>query len=113
MSIVERYLPARLLFEKLVRHGDRRHCCERLEAFEFPPISFRVNLSVQTAFGCSDGIDGSSSYLMRWIDRSSLAFWKLKKKEVMAMNKKLGCAALFLTLSAAETQWSERIVILT
>ena len=46
-------------------------------------------------------------------DRSSPAFWELKKKEVMAMIRQLGCPTLFLTLSAAETKWSELIVILT
>ena len=46
-------------------------------------------------------------------DRSSPAFWELKKKEVMAMIRQLGCATIFLTLSAAETKWSELIVILT
>ncbi|CAF1444646.1 unnamed protein product, partial [Rotaria sordida] len=46
-------------------------------------------------------------------DRSSPAFWELKKKEVMAMIRQLGCPTLFLTLSAAETQWSELIIILT
>ncbi|CAF3286262.1 unnamed protein product [Rotaria sp. Silwood2] len=45
-------------------------------------------------------------------DRSSPAFWELKKKELMAMNRQLGCATIFLTLSAAETKWSELIVIL-
>ena len=29
------------------------------------------------------------------------------------MNRQLGCATLFLTLSAAETQWSELTIILT
>ncbi|CAF4289325.1 unnamed protein product, partial [Adineta steineri] len=37
----------------------------------------------------------------------------LKKKELMAMNRQLECATIFLTLSAAETQWSELLVILT
>ena len=46
-------------------------------------------------------------------DRSSPAFWELKKKEVMTMIRQLGCPTLFLTLSAAETKWSELIVILT
>ncbi|CAF1551328.1 unnamed protein product [Adineta steineri] len=46
-------------------------------------------------------------------DRSSPAFWELKKKELMAMNRQLECATMFLTLSAAETQWSELLVILT
>ena len=38
-------------------------------------------------------------------DRSSPAFWELKKKETMAMNRQLGCATLFLSFSAAETKW--------
>jgi hypothetical protein len=46
-------------------------------------------------------------------DRSSPAFWELKKKELMAMIRQLGCSTLFLTLSAAETKWAELIVILT
>ena len=28
------------------------------------------------------------------------------------MNRQLGCATIFLTLSAAETKWSELIVVL-
>ncbi|CAF4606665.1 unnamed protein product, partial [Rotaria sp. Silwood2] len=46
-------------------------------------------------------------------DRSSPAFWELKKKEVLAMIRQLGCPTLFLTLSAAETKWADLIVILT
>ncbi|CAF4101592.1 unnamed protein product, partial [Rotaria sordida] len=46
-------------------------------------------------------------------DQSSPAFWELKKKEVMAMIRQLGCPTLFLTLSAAETKWEDLIVILT
>ena len=46
-------------------------------------------------------------------DRSSPAFWELKKKEVMAMIRQLRCATIFLTLSAAETKWPELLVILT
>ena len=44
MSVIERFLPACLLFEKLVRH------LERFKAFTFSPASFRVNLSLQAAF---------------------------------------------------------------
>ncbi|CAF4711788.1 unnamed protein product [Rotaria sp. Silwood2] len=46
-------------------------------------------------------------------DRSSPAFWELKKKEVLAMIRQLGCPTLFSTLSAAETKWADLIVILT
>jgi hypothetical protein len=58
-------------------------------------------------------IHNDDAFTFLRFDRSSPAFWELKKKEVMAMNRQLGCATLFLTLSAAETQWSELIVILT
>ncbi|CAF5054955.1 unnamed protein product, partial [Rotaria magnacalcarata] len=46
-------------------------------------------------------------------DRSSPAFWEMKKKELLVMFRQLGCPTIFLTLSAAETKWSELIVILT
>ncbi|CAF1656335.1 unnamed protein product [Rotaria magnacalcarata] len=46
-------------------------------------------------------------------DRSSPAFWEMKKKEFLAMFRQLGCPTIFPTLSAAETKWSEFIVILT
>ncbi|CAF1941174.1 unnamed protein product [Rotaria magnacalcarata] len=45
-------------------------------------------------------------------DRSSPAFLEMKKKELLAMFRQLGCPTIFLTLSAAETKWSELIVIL-
>ncbi|CAF5065755.1 unnamed protein product, partial [Rotaria magnacalcarata] len=46
-------------------------------------------------------------------NRSSPAFWEMKKKELLAMFRQLGCPTIFLTLSAAETKWPELIVILT
>ncbi|CAF1665350.1 unnamed protein product [Adineta ricciae] len=58
-------------------------------------------------------IHSDDAFTFLRFDRSSPAFWELKKKELMTMNRQLGCAALFLTLSAAETKWSELIVILT
>ncbi|CAF0843236.1 unnamed protein product [Adineta ricciae] len=58
-------------------------------------------------------IHGDDAFTFLRFDRSSPAFWELKKKEVMAMTRQLGCPTLFLTLSAAETQWSELIVMLT
>ena len=44
--------------------------------------------------------------------RASPPFWQQKKKEVMGMVRQLGMPSLFLTLSAAETQWPELIKIL-
>ena len=44
--------------------------------------------------------------------RSSPAFWQQKQKELMCMIRQLGCPTFFLTLSAAETKWSELLRIL-
>ncbi|KAG2191563.1 hypothetical protein INT47_006015 [Mucor saturninus] len=44
--------------------------------------------------------------------RSSPAYWKTEKCNVMAMIRQLGIPTLFITLSAAETKWLELIVIL-
>ena len=57
-------------------------------------------------------IHGDDAFTFLRCDRSSPAFWELKKKEVMAMIRQLGGPPIFLTLSAAETKWSELIVIL-
>jgi len=58
-------------------------------------------------------INNNDAFTFLRCDRSSPAFWELKKKEVLAMIRQLGCATIFLTLSAAETKWSELIVVLT
>jgi hypothetical protein len=58
-------------------------------------------------------IHSDDAFTFLRFDRSSPAFWELKKKEVMAMIRQLGCPTLFLTLSAAETKWADLIVILT
>jgi hypothetical protein len=44
--------------------------------------------------------------------RASPPFWQEKKKEVMSMIRQLGIPTLFMTLSAAESQWPELIKIL-
>lgn len=44
--------------------------------------------------------------------RSSPSFWEKKKSELLSMVRQLGCPSFFLTFSAAETRWSELIVIL-
>nr|KAG5686477.1 hypothetical protein BaRGS_030059 [Batillaria attramentaria] len=44
--------------------------------------------------------------------RGSPPFWELKKKELLAMVRQLGCPTFFFTLSAAETKWPELLVIL-
>ena len=45
-------------------------------------------------------------------DRGSPAFFAKKKKEMFAMIRQIGPAAIFLTLSSAETKWLELLVIL-
>ncbi|CAF3456573.1 unnamed protein product [Rotaria sp. Silwood1] len=57
-------------------------------------------------------IHNNDAFAFLRCDRSSPAFLELKKKEAMAMIRQLGCATIFLTLSAAEKKWSELIVLL-
>ena len=45
-------------------------------------------------------------------DRCSPAFFAKKKKEIFAMIRQIGPAAIFLTLSRAETRWLELLVVL-
>jgi hypothetical protein len=45
-------------------------------------------------------------------DRSSPAFWEVKKKEVFAVIHQLGCPTFFFSCLAAETKWTELTVIL-
>ena len=45
-------------------------------------------------------------------DRTSPVYWQRKMKELFAMIRQLGCPTFFLTLSAAETRWTELLVIL-
>lgn len=42
----------------------------------------------------------------------SPAYWEHQKKNVLAMVRQLGIFTFFVTLSAAETQWSELLIIL-
>jgi PIF1-like helicase/Helitron helicase-like domain at N-terminus/OTU-like cysteine protease/Helicase len=44
--------------------------------------------------------------------RSTPAYWEARKKELLAMIRQLGTPTIFLTLSAAEKQWPELLVIL-
>jgi hypothetical protein len=44
--------------------------------------------------------------------RSSPVYWESKKKELFAMIRQLGCPSFFITLSPAEVDWPELIVIL-
>ena len=44
--------------------------------------------------------------------RSSPVYWESKKKELFAMIRQLGCPTFFITLSPAEVDWPELIVIL-
>jgi hypothetical protein len=45
-------------------------------------------------------------------DRSSPAYWQHKKKTLFAMIRQLGPAHIFMSLSAAESEWSELLIIL-
>lgn len=45
--------------------------------------------------------------------RSSPCYWKAKQKKVMGMHRQLGKAGFFITLSAAETKWTELTIMLT
>jgi hypothetical protein len=44
-------------------------------------------------------------------DQSSPAFWEVKKKVLFAMIRQLGCPIFFFSCSAADTKWTELIVI--
>jgi hypothetical protein len=44
--------------------------------------------------------------------RSSPVYWERKKKDLFAMIRQLGCPTFFVTLSPAEVDWPELIVIL-
>jgi len=43
--------------------------------------------------------------------RSSPSYWKDKTKKVLGMIRQLGKCTFFITLSAAETKWTELLVI--
>ena len=45
--------------------------------------------------------------------RSSPAHWEAEKKKAIAMIRQLGLPTFFITLSAAESQWVELLVILS
>ena len=45
-------------------------------------------------------------------DLTSPAFWEKNMKQLLAMIRQLGVSTFFLTLSAAEFQWSELICVL-
>lgn len=53
-----------------------------------------------------------SGYQIFLPDRGSPAFWKRKQSELFAMIDQIGPPTLFVTLSPAETQWPELLVIL-
>lgn len=45
-------------------------------------------------------------------DRSSPAYWQSKKKQVLAMIRQIGPGQIWMTLSAAESEWNELMKIL-
>ena len=59
-----------------------------------------------------DSIAKDSAYRFLTNITGSPAYWEQQKKNVMAMVRQLGVFTLFVTLSAAETQWKELLQIL-
>lgn len=59
-----------------------------------------------------DFINVDSGFKVFSTDRGSPTFWSDKMKVVMATIRQIGKPHLFLTVSAAETEWLELIVIL-
>ena len=57
-------------------------------------------------------INSDEAYKVLAQDRSSPAYWNARMKDLMAMIRQLGVPTFFLTLSAAETHWTELLVIL-
>ncbi|KAK7573658.1 hypothetical protein V9T40_004699 [Parthenolecanium corni] len=57
-------------------------------------------------------IEEDVGYKMLAIDRGSPSFWSEKMKELLAMIRQLGPPTLFLTVSAAETRWTELLKLL-
>ena len=57
-------------------------------------------------------IDHDEGFKILEVDRASPAYWESRKKFVMAMLRQLGWPCFFLTLSAAETEWTELLMIL-
>ena len=57
-------------------------------------------------------IRSDEAYKILSQDRTSPVYWEKRMKDLMAMIRQLGIPNFFLTLSAAETQWSELITIL-
>ena len=60
----------------------------------------------------SNMINEDQAYRVLVGDRSSPAYWSQRMKDLMAMIRQIGIPTFFLTLSAAETQWKELLVIL-
>ena len=57
-------------------------------------------------------IRSEEAYKILSQDRTSPVYWEKRMKDLMAMIRQLGIPTFFLTLSAAESQWSELIIIL-
>jgi len=60
---------------------------------------------------CRFGIHDDGYRILKGI-RTSPAHWEDEKKKVMVMIRQFGLPTFFITLSAAETRWSELIVLL-
>jgi len=62
--------------------------------------------SIRNLLECDDG------YTVFKHVRSSPSYWKEKSKKVMAMIRQLGKPVFFITYSAAETKWTELLLML-
>ena len=123
-----RELKAKLSYGKIVkselRRYDRRACIIPKILFSYKKeqerkISNSIRVCVRkkssSAITAKDAKNQSFLEKMRAIDncysfleceRSSPAFWQKRKKDTLAMQRTLGSPAFFITLSAAETQWT-------
>lgn len=118
------------LTRSVIRRADRRGVTKeylffmdrkRLLLTLVKNVNIMMRKSIGNNFTASDALNrdnvdrwvkSDSAYQVLGNVRSSPAYWKTEKSNVMAMIRQLGVPHLFVTLSAAETKWKELIVIL-
>ena len=82
-------------------------CLRKRKGFEKPTAQNILNEEfVENLIQHDDG------YQLLKNVKSSPSYWQDKKKNLMAMIRQLGIPTFFITLSAAETKWTELIIIL-
>ena len=130
----KRQLKIKLSYNDIVKSEIRRYdrrCCDPVKLFFMfrkkemlalhSAIQIYLKMAQNQAFTVDQAMDqnfieqlirNDDAYRVLSNDRTSPVYWSLKKRELMAMIRTLGIPTFFLTLSAAETRWSELIVIL-